>query len=1059
MSGAGEPTPHDQLRVRLLGEFRVEGFDEHDLGTRKARLLLKRLAIARGAPVATADVAGVLWPDQPPRNPADQVSVLVSRLRAVLGAERLPRSDAGYALAADWYDIAELERQVPEIATRLRSGETAAALAVAHGVLALAVGQLLPADSGEWVDAARPAVDRLLVDARLLAAQAACAAGEFAAARAAAQPVLDQDPYDEAALRLVMRADALAGRPGMALASYAAHRELLAEDLGADPAPETNALHAAIMRGELTATSAPAASRPAAIVGREVELDRLDHALARAVAGAGGAVVIEAEPGMGKSALVATWTPRADGTALVIAGRCDELGGDLPLQPVIDGLTAHLATVGRDTATELVRADATVVGPLLSRVTAIRPAEVTTVSTTDANRATLFASLCAVISRAADGRATIILVEDLHHAAAGTAEFLAFAQRQIPRLLVVATRRSEPGPDLPAAERIGLAPLTLADAVVLVGADRAPALHERSGGHPLFLSELAKAGGGDDELPPSIVAAIRSQLDRLGDAAASLEAAAICGTEVDAALIAAVTGRPASTVLDDLEYAARAGLLRPRGTALAFGHELVREAVEAATTAPRRRELHRAAVTELARRPEADPLALARHARHGGDADIAATALVAAASRARERFEIAAAESLLSDAIGLVDSFVARLARGRIRIGRLNLAGAHEDVVRAIDLGAGVEGFEFAGWVAYYRRDYDTALRYAEEGVERATDDAVRASCLVLAGRIRHTRGDLAAAAKHFETSVAIAPGGIRGMVQIWQAQLLAHRGEAADAIDTARRGLLDPHLAHPFVAAHGWFTVSYALAIQGRWGDALAAVADFDAFLVRHGNDRFTPVAANLRGWLLRGAGQLEAAMDLHRAAADISPGPTFQEAHYAAQLDLAECQLAAGDAATAAATIKATADVLDWTGSMAWRHRGRYRLIAARLASLTGDPDDAVSHAMEVAAAATERGDQRYERRAQIIAATMQASAGRPSGAATSGQLAKEFVPVCGPDGWRDLAELAAATGSTQIWQLAETQAASVVDAATRSDGRHDFDADRVAAAVRGQLDRLKP
>jgi hypothetical protein len=70
--------------------------------------------------------------------------------------------------------------------------------------------------------------------------------------------------------------------------------------------------------------------------------------------------------------------------------------------------------------------------------------------------------------------------------------------------------------------------------------------------------------------------------------------------------------------------------------------------------------------------------------------------------------------------------------------------------------------------------------------------------------------------------------------------------------------------------------------------------------------------------------------------------------------------------------------------------------------------------------------------------------------------GRLVEEFLPLCGPDGWRDLADLASVTGSPEIWRQAEKQAATIVaEAFTRSD----FDRGRVADAIRGQLDRLKP
>lgn len=69
------------VRVRLLGGFQVEGMAERDLGSRKGRTLLKVLALAGGAPVSVDRIADVLWGDDQPSRPAEQVGVLVSRLR------------------------------------------------------------------------------------------------------------------------------------------------------------------------------------------------------------------------------------------------------------------------------------------------------------------------------------------------------------------------------------------------------------------------------------------------------------------------------------------------------------------------------------------------------------------------------------------------------------------------------------------------------------------------------------------------------------------------------------------------------------------------------------------------------------------------------------------------------------------------------------------------------------------------------------------------------------------------------------------------------------------
>src|SRR5262249_57584491 len=88
----------------------------------KGRTLLKLLAVARGRAVRVEELVEHLWGDHPPTQPADQVAVLVSRLRAALGSERLRHSDAGYALVYDWLDLDAFESLVSEAAARLATG-------------------------------------------------------------------------------------------------------------------------------------------------------------------------------------------------------------------------------------------------------------------------------------------------------------------------------------------------------------------------------------------------------------------------------------------------------------------------------------------------------------------------------------------------------------------------------------------------------------------------------------------------------------------------------------------------------------------------------------------------------------------------------------------------------------------------------------------------------------------------------------------------------------------------------------------------------------------------
>src|SRR5689334_12849724 len=77
-----------ELRVRLLGGLAVEDVPVLSLGSRKGRAVLRRLALAAGAYVAADDLVAVAWPEGAPSRAADQLAVLVSRLRGVVGSDR-----------------------------------------------------------------------------------------------------------------------------------------------------------------------------------------------------------------------------------------------------------------------------------------------------------------------------------------------------------------------------------------------------------------------------------------------------------------------------------------------------------------------------------------------------------------------------------------------------------------------------------------------------------------------------------------------------------------------------------------------------------------------------------------------------------------------------------------------------------------------------------------------------------------------------------------------------------------------------------------------------------
>src|SRR5438105_1321882 len=185
------------VRVRVLGEFEIEGLAQQQLGSRKARTLLKILTLGRGRPISVDQLIERLWPedDAAPNRPEEQVAVLMSRLRAVLGPERLPRSDAGYKLVYDWLDLDALEELAAAATRRLSAGSYTLARTAAEAGLALVRGVPL-ADEADaaWVAGQRAMVERLVAEARLTAARAALRGGDVDGAANLAATMVERNP-------------------------------------------------------------------------------------------------------------------------------------------------------------------------------------------------------------------------------------------------------------------------------------------------------------------------------------------------------------------------------------------------------------------------------------------------------------------------------------------------------------------------------------------------------------------------------------------------------------------------------------------------------------------------------------------------------------------------------------------------------------------------------------------------------------------------------------------------------------------------------------------------
>ncbi len=922
------------LAVRVLGDFGVDGVQPHALGSRKARLALHLLALGGGQAVPSGVLIDVIWGEAPPAKPEDQLAVLISRLRSVLGRDRIEHRDGGYRLRCDWLDAAELAVLSDEVQRRVAAGNVLGAAAAARVALSLVRGDGPRPVPGDWALLRQAELDRLISRSRVLAAGALLDAGDWMAAADAAAAALAREPYDEAALRVQLRAHALGGRVAAALAAYASTRERLAEDLGADPSPETQALYTAILRGELVPAGPPPAGsagsrldqggragpgqpgtgQPSGVlVGRDSELAYLDAAAQRGRSGVAEVIVVDGEAGIGKTTLLRAWAARraAAGDTVLLAP-CGPLDRALPLDALLTAVAALLRRLGPEAAGDVLGSDETVLAPVLGGTPGAAPLTAPgrvagqpgpPLADSMLGPAVLYAALVRVLARLAERAPLVIVVDDAHLAGPALADWLRFARRAGLRAVLVAAVRPGEGEPLPGTGLLHLDVLGRDAAAELVGPARVDDLYRRSRGHPLFLTELAQQPAGN-EPPASLVESVSARCDELGAAGTLLRAAAVIGQDVDVNLLAAVLGRPLVAVLDDAERAAAGQLLVEQDNMFRFRHELVREALAASATPGRQALLHRQAGRVLAQRPAADPVTVAYHARLGGDLELAAGALRAAAARAAERFDHAAAETLLDDALLLHAEPDGWLARARVRTRRGRYPAALQDVDRAAV--AGQAALEVGAWAAYFGRRFDQAAQFAADGALAAADPADRGRCLAAGGRIHHAAGDLDQAELLLGEAVSLAQGADRVTAAAWLGVLRAHQSRAEEALTLLRpavRGQIGAE--HTSATLHALLFTGHAHALAGRPALALDAFRRYTAEVERRQVPRFAGRAVNFAGWVLRNLGAWPEALDRHQQALEVAQRDGTAEVTIAALEDLAEHGLAAGDLDAGAARL----------------------------------------------------------------------------------------------------------------------------------------------------------
>ncbi len=440
--------------------------------------------------------------------------------------------------------------------------------------------------------------------------------GDLGAAVHLCQQLLAVDSLFESFHGRLMWLYAASGQTAAALAQFEHCCQLLQDELGMNPSAEIEALADAIRRGEVTPqpvyTAPPAVDLSTAnLIGRSADLEALHGSWQRSRPGVPGLVLISAEAGCGKTALVEAFLAQTSNAA-VLRATCYESTRDLPYQP-------WLQIVGR-------------------RWTAL---------TGGTQRVEQL--LLAVADDLLDRESLVLFLDDLHQADEDSLRlfnYILLRAAALPiRLMAIGTFRPEEVaenralnkilPDLagrPHSQTIHLDGFSPAEIGLLVGqtgtdadAKRIEQLHQATGGNPLFLTEILRElpADGTLPLPPGLQILVRRRLEKLPDQRRRpLEFLAVFDSKLSLATLQRIAEEKAGPVAAALEWGMRYGLVilneSDTPSTVDIRHDLLREAI-LQTLSPLRRRSHHAQIAQILARQDVgkDALLIMHHAQKG----------------------------------------------------------------------------------------------------------------------------------------------------------------------------------------------------------------------------------------------------------------------------------------------------------------------------------------------------------------------------------------------------------------------------------------------------------
>ncbi|MCP4357105.1 MAG: AAA family ATPase [Chloroflexi bacterium] len=696
------------LRIHLLSALTVTGENGRsiDIGSPTARSLFAYLVLNHRHSIDRRRLAFLFWPrgsEQAARRNLRQYLHRIRQSLEVVDPDGRLLSTQGHHIRfvppPNWsLDVAEFEA----VCTSPDEDFPQA--------VQLYTGDLLEDLYDDWVMEERERLARLYRQTLLKLIDQHETVRKYEEALPYARTYLAAEPLLENAYLRLMRLYYAAGDRARLSQTYQQLGQMLEQELGVSPLPETEAVYEAMLAGNYPLQNtqslspgfaissspkkptAPVVQSVSPFVGRETEMQWLDKGFTAVTQSTGRACFLLGESGVGKSRLLDEWVQQFNQPAYIFRGRGHEFEAMIPYSPI-----AHALREADQTSLpwDYFQPPPPWLGsliPLLPNLQTHFPGH------TFANQHHVIEGMGNFLLTLAQRQPVILIMDNLHWVDMPTWNFLGYlAQHAVhAQLLIIAAARPE---DIPLdRQRLirkmerkqwqirHLQRLTRIETEELVrqlmpGGAIDPVfvrrIFEETEGNPFFIIETIRAvreAGGDwtDSVPTDaagqrpqfaiplqVQAVIESRLDKLDEKSNSaLGVAAAIGRAFTFELLQEVSQLAPQELLDALDVWLARGIVSETREGYDFTHEKLSQVAYQRLSRARRQWMHRQIADYLAvHQIEVDPAQMAHHYYRSTKPEKALSYLALAGQRALRVRSYDEAREFGLQAIGLLGRF------------------------------------------------------------------------------------------------------------------------------------------------------------------------------------------------------------------------------------------------------------------------------------------------------------------------------------------------------------------------------------------------------------------